>query len=81
MAMGIKDKNGNITANNPNSANFYALRLLVTLVFDLVYIFFILPKKLKNTPVLLARCHQTVAILHERLLLMTIKTSVNQKHL
>ena len=27
-AMGIKDKNGNITANNPNSANFYALRLL-----------------------------------------------------
>ena len=27
-AMGIKDKDGNITGNNPNSANFYAIRLL-----------------------------------------------------
>lgn len=27
-AMGIKDKHGNITANNPNSSNYYAIRYL-----------------------------------------------------
>ena len=27
-AMGIRDKNGNLTYNNPNSANFWAINLL-----------------------------------------------------